>query len=48
MRTEHRATGLCIHCNRCVPTIYRGTRCVLVPEPAGAAVGPARPGGRGG
>lgn len=24
--------GLCIHCNRCLPTIYSGTRCVLVPE----------------
>ncbi len=24
--------GLCIHCNRCMPTIYSGTRCVLVPE----------------
>lgn len=23
-------TSLCIHCNKCVPTIYRGTRCVLV------------------
>jgi 2,4-dienoyl-CoA reductase-like NADH-dependent reductase (Old Yellow Enzyme family) len=22
--------GLCIHCNRCLPTIYSGTRCVLV------------------
>ncbi len=22
--------GLCIHCNRCMPTIYSGTRCVLV------------------
>jgi len=22
--------GLCIHCNKCMPTIYRGTRCVLV------------------
>lgn len=21
--------GLCIHCNRCMPTIYSGTRCVL-------------------
>jgi 2,4-dienoyl-CoA reductase-like NADH-dependent reductase (Old Yellow Enzyme family) len=20
----------CIHCNKCMPTIYRGTRCVLV------------------
>ena len=24
--------ALCIHCNKCMPTIYRGTRCVLVPE----------------
>lgn len=24
--------GLCIHCNKCMPTIYRGTRCVLVPS----------------
>jgi len=22
----------CIHCNRCIPTIYRGTHCVLLPE----------------
>ncbi len=27
------ATGLCIHCNKCMPTIYSGTRCVLVPTP---------------
>jgi 2,4-dienoyl-CoA reductase-like NADH-dependent reductase (Old Yellow Enzyme family) len=27
--------GLCIHCNKCMPTIYRGTHCVL-------NVGPAR------
>ncbi|MFE7110998.1 NADH:flavin oxidoreductase [Streptomyces sp. NPDC057575] len=27
-------TSLCVHCNRCMPTIYSGTRCVLVdPEP---------------
>jgi 2,4-dienoyl-CoA reductase-like NADH-dependent reductase (Old Yellow Enzyme family) len=25
------AESLCIHCNKCMPTIYRGTRCVLVP-----------------
>ena len=25
--------GLCIHCNKCMPTIYSGTRCVLVPHP---------------
>jgi 2,4-dienoyl-CoA reductase-like NADH-dependent reductase (Old Yellow Enzyme family) len=27
------ATSLCIHCNKCMPTIYSGTRCVLVNEP---------------
>ena len=26
--------GLCIHCNKCMPTIYSGTRCVLVPTSA--------------
>jgi 2,4-dienoyl-CoA reductase-like NADH-dependent reductase (Old Yellow Enzyme family) len=26
------ADGLCIHCNKCMPTIYSGTRCVLVPD----------------
>jgi 2,4-dienoyl-CoA reductase-like NADH-dependent reductase (Old Yellow Enzyme family) len=25
--------GVCIHCNRCVPTIYSGTRCVVL-DPA--------------
>ena len=25
--------SLCIHCNKCMPTIYRGTRCVLVEGP---------------
>ena len=25
------AKSLCIHCNKCMPTIYRGTHCVLVP-----------------
>jgi 2,4-dienoyl-CoA reductase-like NADH-dependent reductase (Old Yellow Enzyme family) len=29
---EGRSTeSLCIHCNKCIPTIYRGTHCVLVP-----------------
>jgi 2,4-dienoyl-CoA reductase-like NADH-dependent reductase (Old Yellow Enzyme family) len=23
--------SLCIHCNKCMPTIYTGTHCVLVP-----------------
>jgi len=26
-------TSLCIHCNKCMPTIYSGTRCVLVEPP---------------
>ena len=28
------ATSLCIHCNKCMPTIYSGTRCVLVDAPS--------------
>ena len=28
-------SGVCIHCNRCMPTIYSGTRCpVVTPAPA--------------
>lgn len=30
MRTGRSDEALCIHCNKCMPTIYRGTRCVLV------------------
>jgi 2,4-dienoyl-CoA reductase-like NADH-dependent reductase (Old Yellow Enzyme family) len=31
--------SLCVHCNKCMPTIYQGTHCVLVPpdERPGAA-----------
>jgi 2,4-dienoyl-CoA reductase-like NADH-dependent reductase (Old Yellow Enzyme family) len=25
-----RSEGLCVHCNKCMPTIYSGTHCVLV------------------
>ena len=25
--------ALCVHWNKCIPTIYSGTRCVLVPAP---------------
>ena len=25
-----RDDGLCIHCNRCMPSIYSGTRCVEI------------------
>jgi 2,4-dienoyl-CoA reductase-like NADH-dependent reductase (Old Yellow Enzyme family) len=28
-----RTDGICIHCNRCMPTIYSGTRCVVL-DPA--------------
>jgi 2,4-dienoyl-CoA reductase-like NADH-dependent reductase (Old Yellow Enzyme family) len=33
MQTGEAAEGTCIHCNKCMPTIYRGTHCVLVDEP---------------
>ena len=26
------SAGLCVHCNKCMATIYRGTHCVLAPE----------------
>jgi 2,4-dienoyl-CoA reductase-like NADH-dependent reductase (Old Yellow Enzyme family) len=39
MRDGKRATSLCIHCNRCMPTIYRGTRCVLVSDATPGVVG---------
>jgi 2,4-dienoyl-CoA reductase-like NADH-dependent reductase (Old Yellow Enzyme family) len=29
--------SLCIHCNKCMPTIYSGTRCVLTTPAPGAA-----------
>ena len=30
MQADAKYESLCIHCNKCMPTIYRGTRCVLV------------------
>ncbi|MGZ4207679.1 MAG: NADH:flavin oxidoreductase, partial [Actinomycetota bacterium] len=30
MRVETGRESLCDHCNKCMPTIYSGTRCVLV------------------
>jgi 2,4-dienoyl-CoA reductase-like NADH-dependent reductase (Old Yellow Enzyme family) len=35
MRAGTSTTSLCIHCNKCMPTIYSGTRCVLVAGPPG-------------
>ncbi|PXY22684.1 NADH:flavin oxidoreductase [Prauserella muralis] len=32
LRADPDARSLCVHCNRCMPTIYRGTRCVLTAE----------------
>jgi 2,4-dienoyl-CoA reductase-like NADH-dependent reductase (Old Yellow Enzyme family) len=31
LRRQESQESLCIHCNKCMPTIYRGTHCVLVP-----------------
>lgn len=33
LAADDAGTGLCIHCNKCLPTIYSGTRCVLVDDP---------------
>jgi 4,4'-dithiodibutanoate disulfide reductase len=30
-RNDAAHESLCVHCNKCMPTIYRGTHCVLVP-----------------
>jgi 2,4-dienoyl-CoA reductase-like NADH-dependent reductase (Old Yellow Enzyme family) len=32
IRKDHRHHSLCIHCNKCMPTIYGGTHCVLVTD----------------
>ncbi len=36
MQSGAATDSLCIHCNKCMPSIYTGTRCVLVDEPAPA------------
>lgn len=33
MREGEADHGLCVHCNKCMATIYTGTHCVLVQEP---------------
>ena len=38
LAADEAGTGLCIHCNKCLPTIYSGTRCVLVDDPDQPAV----------
>src|SRR5580700_7590338 len=37
MQAGAASTSLCIHCNKCMPTIYSGTRCVLVADRPGSA-----------
>ena len=37
MQAGSSTASLCIHCNKCMPTIYSGTRCVLVSDPSGSA-----------
>ncbi len=32
MQKDPHRESLCIHCNKCMPTIYTTTRCVLVPD----------------
>jgi 2,4-dienoyl-CoA reductase-like NADH-dependent reductase (Old Yellow Enzyme family) len=34
MESGSSSASLCIHCNKCMPTIYSGTRCVLVDTPS--------------
>ena len=37
MQAGAAAESLCVHCNKCMPTIYSGTRCVLVSPTSGGA-----------
>ena len=36
MQAGSAESSLCIHCNKCMPTIYSGTRCVLVTDRPGS------------
>lgn len=36
MQAGSAKSSLCIHCNKCMPTIYSGTRCVLVTDRPGS------------
>jgi 2,4-dienoyl-CoA reductase-like NADH-dependent reductase (Old Yellow Enzyme family) len=31
LRAGRQAAGACIHCNLCMPTIYDGTHCPVIP-----------------
>ncbi|GAA3480799.1 NADH:flavin oxidoreductase [Streptomyces yanii] len=43
MAEDAGARSLCIHCNKCMPTIYSGTRCPLVTAPLTAGADTAVP-----
>lgn len=44
LRSTPDTPSLCTHCNKCMPTIYRGTHCVLAPEASGSGgPGPRQP-----
>ncbi len=32
LESERQSSGVCIHCNRCMPTIYSGTRCPVITD----------------
>jgi 2,4-dienoyl-CoA reductase-like NADH-dependent reductase (Old Yellow Enzyme family) len=34
MEAGSSSAALCIHCNKCMPTIYSGTRCVVIDKPS--------------
>jgi 2,4-dienoyl-CoA reductase-like NADH-dependent reductase (Old Yellow Enzyme family) len=34
LRADTSVRSACIHCNRCMPTIYRGTHCPEIPDHA--------------
>ncbi|MBK1783113.1 NADH:flavin oxidoreductase [Prauserella cavernicola] len=38
LRSDPAARSLCIHCNRCMPTIYGGTHCVLTIDASRAGI----------
>jgi len=44
LRREESRESLCIHCNKCMPSIYRGTHCVLVAPPDRPGLRLGRPG----
>ena len=37
LRDGRQDQGLCVHCNKCMPTIYTGSRCVLVTDQPAAS-----------